>query len=202
VSSASARRAARRVAGVLAMVVGLLHGFASPAQPEAQKLTDIEQDAGPQCETPSVAQRVADLRNRGADYRKRGFERAARAVEREAAKLQARSAPRTAEARALDRAAKLARLRQLHERYGDKLREPAMARELAVHGRRAARLGRIKALASLRPRGEEKKVLLARIDQVIRKEGERHRLVMQTLASEASAGHPPDAQDQRPNATE
>jgi hypothetical protein len=184
----------------LLLIAGLLTVDDVQGKPETGGPKAIDAGAAATDKPKPVKQRIADLRRQAADYRRRGHERAAAAVERKAAKLAARSAPRTAQARALDRAAKLARVRLLHERYGDDLLQPEVVQELALHGRRVARLGRVKSLASLRVNGKAKKQLLERIDQLIGKETLRHQRTMAALTSKPSARHRPQSDGERGDA--
>src|SRR5690606_23028791 len=123
------------------------------------------------------------LRRRAAGYRESGLHAAAKAFERHANKLERRAAGRGPDVRALNHATKMLRLERLLERYGEQLREPALVAELAAHGRRTARLARIKSLAVTRPDGPEKQELLVRIDQAVGKENARHKQVMVKLTT-------------------
>lgn len=78
------------------------------------------------------------------------------------------------------REAHKARQRELKEKWGDAVKKPAAKEELKLHGRRAARLQRARAVAEKMG----KKELVARIDKLLEKEKARHQVAMEKVKEE------------------
>ncbi len=143
---------------------------------------DASGDSG--TDTEPVGKRVAELRRRAASYRKSGLHSAAKAVERHADKLERRAIGRKPDQNALTHATKLLRIEALLARYGERLRDPAVIAELALHGRRTAKLIRMKSLVAARPDGAERKKLLERIDRALGAENARYQRTMAKLTTQ------------------
>ncbi|MEZ4227133.1 MAG: hypothetical protein R3B13_39710 [Polyangiaceae bacterium] len=73
---------------------------------------------------------------------------------------------------------------KIKEKWGeDALKRPAVRAELRMHGRRVARLNRIRALA----KADGKDAVVTRVDKLLEKENSRHQKHMETLKSQPAA---------------
>lgn len=76
----------------------------------------------------------------------------------------------------------------LRQRWGESAHKPDVKDELERHARRLARLQRLEVIAATERTGDQRKRLIARIEQLRTLEDKRHEQAMKKLAPEASAG--------------
>ncbi len=134
-------------------------------------------------------ERVAKLEERAAQLRKEGKTEEAERVEKQIERVKAgpdRSPKSKANRDKIRKARKMARIKLLHRRYGEKLGEGAVKQEVELHARRSAHLSRMKSIVTAREAAddkakEQKQEMLQRINRLMAKENARHSRKMSRL---------------------
>lgn len=134
-------------------------------------------------------ERVSKLEERAAQLRKEGKTEEADRVEKQIERVKAgpeRSPKSKANRDKIRKARKMARIKLLHRRYGEKLGEGVVKQEVELHARRSAHLSRMKSIVTSREAAddkakEQKQEMLQRINRLMAKENARHSRKMSRL---------------------
>jgi hypothetical protein len=127
--------------------------------------------------------RLAKLEEQAAKLRKEGKEEEAARLDRQIERIKAGPNKNREKIR---KARKMARIKLLHRRYGDKLKEQAVRQEVELHARRSAHLSRMKSIVTSREAEDDKakeakQEMLQRINRLMAKENARHSRKMSRL---------------------